>query len=454
MTHQYDWLVIGGGSAGLAAAQMAASLGKTVILFEPDRLGGTCVHRGCVPKKMFWYLSDLVQQADLFEGYALRNMAHGVFDYPAFSQRLHDILDNLQAHYQNNLAKSGITWVKEKAVFQPDGHIHWQGQPIHAQHTLICTGGRPIVPTIHGAEHAFTSNDFFNLKEIPTSAVFIGSGYIALELASSMATLQRLAGYPVDVCVVARSDRFLRHMDAAVVDELTAQMITKGIRLITEHRIEKLERSDKKISAVFDQQTLNAAAVFMAVGRAPNTALHLERIGVRCEDKGFIAVDDAHQTHATNVFAIGDVINKPQLTPVAVQAARRLVQRVAGNDIAGMCYDNIPTVIFTHPPLAKVGLSEQEARAQYTEVKIYTAKFTPLKYSFAKQKQDSMIKLICAGCEQKVVGLVLLGESSDEMLQGFALALQQGLTKQQWDRGVAIHPTIAEEVVTLKPIHF
>lgn len=446
---QYDLIAVGGGSGGLAAAQRAAEYGARCLVIERDLLGGTCVNVGCVPKKVMWHAADIAQTlreaADY--GFAVGTPTH---DWGQLVERREAYIRRLNGIYERNLNNKSVDWVSGVAEFRDAHTVTVNDTDYTAPHIIIATGGEPAVPAVPGAELGIDSNGFFALTERPERVALVGSGYIAVELAGVLRGL----GSAVDL--IARRDSILRAQDPMLQAGAISALESDGVNVRLRSVPESLEQTDAGIVihcagglryGPFD-------AVIWAVGRRPLTAgLGLERAGVELTDRGYVSVDKWQQTNVEQVYAIGDVTGQVELTPVAIAAGRRLSDRVFG-DMAGrhLDYSNIPTVIFSHPPIGTVGLTEPQAREQYGDaaVKVYTSGFTPLYYGVLEHKGRAEMKLVTVGDEERVVGVHLLGQGSDEILQGFAVAVKMGALKRDLDDTVAIHPTAAEELVTMR----
>ena len=448
MTDKFDLLVIGGGSGGLAHAQRAAEYGARAAIVEQDRLGGTCVNVGCVPKKVMWYAA---QQAHQFHhaadyGFDLKVSGH---DWPGLKGRRDAYIERLNGIYENNLDRRGVTYITGSARFVDAHTVDVDGRQVSADRIVIATGGRPMVPAIPGAEHGITSDDFFELEERPQRVLIAGSGYIAVELAGVFNALGS------DVQLVIRKDRVLRTFDTMLSDELMQAMDQDDIDVVTGVIPGSVERTDEGLVLhAADGRTFGPVDCLMwAIGRAPNTnELEAANAGVEQNEWGFVPTDEFQRTNVENIFAIGDVTGRDALTPVAIAAGRRLADRLYGGmEGRHLEYRLIPTVIFSHPTIGTVGLTEDEARAQYGEdIKVYTTGFTGMYYALGMNKRRTVMKLITAGSDEEVVGCHVIGDGADEMLQGFAVAMRMGATKNDFDDTVAIHPTSAEELVTMR----
>jgi glutathione reductase (NADPH) len=445
---KFDLIVIGGGSGGIAHARRAAEYGAKVAVVESGPLGGTCVNVGCVPKKVMWYTASQMHQAAHAADYGFDIEVRG-HDWAAVKERRDAYVSRLNGIYERNLGNSGVTTIPGAARFV-DAHTVAVGDAEYtADRIVIATGGRPLVPSIPGAEHGITSDGFFELEERPQRVLVAGSGYIAVELAGVF------NGLGSDVQLVVRKDRILRGFDIMLSELLMEAICKDGIALdvgVVPAAVEKtaaglvLHSEDGRSFGPVD-------TVLWAIGRAPNSEwLDLEKAGVERDENGYIPTDLYQQTNVEHIFALGDVTGRPQLTPVAIAAGRRLADRLYGG-MQGrhLDYELIPTVIFSHPPIGTVGLTEAQARAKYgDDVKTYTSGFIPMYYALGEKKQRSMMKLITAGAEEKVVGCHIIGDGADEMLQGFAVAIRMGATKSDFDDTVAIHPSNAEELVTMR----
>jgi glutathione reductase (NADPH) len=452
MTQQYDYLVIGGGSGGIATARRAAEYGAQVALVESHRLGGTCVNVGCVPKKLMWNAATLAHGLDEARGYGFDLTVHG-HDWAQLKTARDAYVARLNGIYETNLKKSNVDVYRGRARFV-DAHTvvvpTETGEiELRAPHVTIAVGGRPWVPQLPGAELGITSDGFFELAERPRRVAILGSGYVAVELGGAFAALG------AQVSLFMRYDRVLRTMDATLSEALMKEMAADGMELVTHAVPAGLQRGTEGVQVVLaDGRVLgDYDCVIWAIGREPVSAeLGLAAAGVALYDDGFVITDEFQCTNVPGVYAIGDVTGREALTPVAIAAGRRLADRVFGG-MAGrhLSYDLIPTVVFSHPPIGTVGLTEAAARELHGDaVKVYRSGFVPMYYALAEHKRRAEMKLVCVGPEQKIVGLHVIGQGADEMLQGFAVAVKMGATKRDFDDTVAIHPTAAEEFVTMR----
>ena len=447
--YDYDLVVIGGGSGGLAGAFRAASHGARVALLEPSELGGTCVNVGCVPKKAMWLAAELAQRIDMASRLGF-DLPPPKLDWREFIVHRQRYIAGIHDSYRKRLDAAGIVQLPCRGHFIDAHTVETnQGLRITAAHTLIATGGQPKCPDIPGAELGLVSDDFFNLCDAPERVAIVGGGYIAVELGGVLQAL----GSKVELFV--RGKRLLDSFDRELTDALTENLRQHGIHCHFGHQIASLEQTGEKrvlherngqVSEPYD-------SVIFATGRTPNSRqLGLDAIGVATDGAGFIAVDEFQDTSVANVHAVGDVSSRLALTPVAIAAARRLMDRLfGGKPEARLDYDDIATVVFAHPPLGMVGLTEAQARERHGDtVKTYSAGFRPMLHALADSPQRSLFKLVCVGEEELVVGIHLLGEGADEILQGFAVALKKGITKRDLEGTMAIHPTSAEEVVLMR----
>jgi glutathione reductase (NADPH) len=445
---EFDLIVIGAGSGGLAHAQRAAAYGARVAVVEFAPLGGTCVNVGCVPKKIMWYSAQHAQhirQAESF-GFSVTLNGHSWSDLKsgrdAYIRRLNSI-------YAKNLEQRDIRLVHGKARFVDTKTLNVDGQTIHGTNIVIATGGFPIVPDIPGSGYGITSDGFFRLPERPRRVALVGSGYVSVELAGVFNALGS------ETTVLVRKSSVLRDFDTMLQQELQKAMHHDGIRLETGVIPQSIAKSDAGLAlhASDGRKFGPFDALVWAVGRAPNTAaMNLQAAGVETDVDGFVRVDDYQRTNIDNVFALGDVTGRAALTPVAIAAGRRLADRLYGGmQDRHLDYRNIPTVIFSHPPIGTIGMTEADARQKYgDDVKVYLSTFTPMLYALSEQKVRTTMKLITTGTKERIVGCHLIGDGVDEMLQGFAVAIRMGATKQDFDETVAIHPTSAEELVTMR----
>jgi glutathione reductase (NADPH) len=445
-----DYLVVGGGSGGIASARRAAALGARVLLIESGRLGGTCVNVGCVPKKVMFNAAGVAQALETAAGYGFDVSLRG-FDWNALRERRDAYVARLNEIYAQNLGTAQVQLLRGHARFEADRSVLVGDQRLRAPHILIAVGGTPRWPRLPGAELGLVSDDIFALQQQPRRLLIVGAGYVAVEFAGILRALG------TSVTVAYREAGLLRSFDAALSEALCAEMVQQGIRLepyTTPTRLVRAADGTLRLERQLGEPLEGFDAVLWAIGRAPLTGgLGLEQLGITLSETGHIPVDPYQNSAAPGLYAVGDVTGRFELTPVAIAAGRRLAERVfGGQPEAKVDYENIPTVVFSHPPIGTIGISEAQAREQYGEaaVKTYQARFTNMYYALSEQKPKTTIKLVTVGPEQRVVGLHVIGLGADELLQGFAVAIRMGATKSDFDRTMAIHPTAAEEVVTLK----
>ncbi|WP_447594963.1 glutathione-disulfide reductase [Stenotrophomonas rhizophila] len=447
--YDYDLIVLGGGSGGLAAAFRAAQHGQRVAMLEPGELGGTCVNVGCVPKKAMWLAADLSAKIGMAAAMGFDVPVRPALDWKELVVHRQAYIANIHASYLKRLNDNNVVRVPRKGRLVDAHTVECSdGVRISATHILIATGAHPQRPDIPGAELGAVSDDFFNLCGAPARVAIVGGGYIAVELAG---LLQALGS---KVTLLVRGERLLERFDAELTAQLAENLRHQGVQVHFNYRLRELRREGEAVvayghdgphEAVFDQ-------LFFATGRRGNSAgLGLEALGIVVGDKGEVEVDDWQTTAVPSVHAVGDIAGKVGLTPVAIAAARKLMDRLfGGNPQAKMDYANVASVVFSHPALGAVGLSEEEAREQHGDVRVYRSNFRPMLEALSDGTQRSLFKLVCVGEEERVVGVHLLGDAADEILQGFALAVKMGATKAQFDDTVAIHPTSAEEIVLMR----
>ncbi len=447
MANSYDLISLGGGSGGLAVARRAAQYGARCAVIENDLLGGTCVNRGCVPKKIMWFGASLAHALEEARGYGYSLSLQGhdwhslVAKREAYIRRLNDI-------YATSLVDSGIDSIAGTARFVDDHTLAVGEERYRAEHIVIACGGRPTVPRVPGAEHGITSDGFFELQERPRKVAVVGAGYIAVELAGM------LRAFGADVTLVLRKQHMLRTFDVMLRDALHEQMLDAGIEIMAQAQVAEVRREGNALTLVCANEVRMQGfdTLIWAIGREPATdTLGLENTSLETGPDGYLPTDPYQQTNVPGVYAIGDVTGRWQLTPVAIAAGRRLGDRLFGGQAERrLDYENIPTVVFSHPPIGTVGLTEDQARAEHGEVKTYQTRFNPMYYAMTENKSPTMMKLITVGAQEKIVGCHIIGMGSDEILQGFAVAIRMGATKADFDDTVAIHPSNAEELVTLR----
>ena len=449
--NHFDYLVIGGGSGGIASANRAAMYGKKVALIEAKHLGGTCVNVGCVPKKAMWFAGQIADACRYGPDYGfainLEEQLHS-FSWGKLIESRSAYISRIHASYERVLANNNITVINGYGRFVNARTVAVNGAHYTADHITIATGGEPMIPDVPGAEYGIDSDAFFDLTERPNRVAVLGAGYIAVELAGVLNALGS------DTHLLVRKHKPLRSFDDMLSDTLVEIMATEGPQLHTQCvPKEIIKENDGSLTIHLENgHHLNVDVVIWAAGRKPHTAgVNLAAAGVSVDAHGYIPVDKFQNTNVAGIYAVGDNIGKVELTPVAVAAGRRLSERLFNNKPdEHLNYDNVATVVFSHPAIGTVGLTEQAAREQYAEVKVYNSQFTAMFSALTSHRQPSRMKLVTAGAEEKIVGIHVIGHGADEMLQGFAVALKMGATKADFDNTVAIHPTSAEEFVTMR----
>ena len=441
----FDLFVIGAGSGGVRAARMAAQRGARVAVADHAPLGGTCVNLGCIPKKLYSFAAHFAEAFEESHGFGWSGPAPG-FDWNLLKANRAREISRLNAIYGQLLADGGTTVLNGRARLVDANAVEVNGQVHRASNILVATGGWPVVPVFPGRELAVTSNEVFDLADFPRRLVVVGGGYIACEFASIF------RGLGAQVTQLYRGDQVLRGFDADVRHFLAAEVRKKGVDLRTNVDVERLERGQDGLRLTLrDGSTLCADTVLYATGRSPNTAgLGLAEIGVKLAANGAVLVDAHYTTNLPSVHALGDVIDRLQLTPVALAEAMALVDRLFGEGRRSVDYELIPTAVFTHPSIGTVGLPEHAARERFGEVRIFRTEFRALKHTLSGSTERTLMKLVVDAASDRVVGLHMVGADAGETVQGFAVAMKAGATKAQFDATVGIHPTAAEEFVTLR----
>jgi glutathione reductase (NADPH) len=444
-----DYLVIGGGSGGLASARRAAAYGARVALIESGALGGTCVNLGCVPKKIMWNAAEIAEELDLAASYGFDVQVKGL-DFGALRARREAYIARLRANYAANLHKDGVQLITGRGKLTGPESVQVGERTLTAKHVLIATGSQPSMPDIVGAELGSSSDGFFALESLPKRVFIAGGGYIAVELAGILSKLGS------EVTLAMRHERPLRGFDPMLGDGLREALEHNKVRVLPGVTVTFVERgvAEERVVTLSDERTLPPFdAIFWAIGRHANTAdLGLDSAAIELDLDGHVVVDEFQNTSAPSVCAIGDVTGRATLTPVAIAAGRKLADRLfGGNPEAKLDYDDIPSVVFSHPPIGSVGLSEGDARKLHgDDVKVYVARFCNMFHAVTENKPPTLMKLVTVGTEERVVGVHVLGRGADEMIQGFAVAVKMRATKADFDRTVAVHPTAAEELVTMR----
>jgi len=444
-SHDYDLFIVGAGSGGVRAARVAASHGAKVAIAEESRVGGTCVIRGCVPKKLLVYGSHFREEFEDARHYGW-TVADVRFDWPTLIANKDREIDRLNGIYKKLLAESGVTLIESRAVLLDPHTIEVVGRRITAAHILIATGAHPVLPGEPGTELGITSNEAFHLKQMPKRIVIAGGGYIAVEFAGIF------NGLGSQVVQLYRGEQILRGFDEDIRIGLAAEMRKKGIDLRVGTTIRRTERAGGALHLTLSDGTvLDTDGVMYAIGRKPNTAgMGLEEAGVACGADGAVMVDEYSQSRVANVYAIGDCTNRLNLTPVAIREGQAFADTVFGQRPTAVDHHTVASAVFSQPPVGTVGVTEAFARLEYGAVDIYRATFRPMKHTLSGRDEKTMMKLVVDRASQRVVGCHMVGLDAPEIIQALAVAVKMGATKQQFDQTVAIHPTAAEEFVTLR----
>ena len=443
--YDYDMFVIGAGSAGVRAARFAANIGARVAVAEDSDMGGTCVNVGCIPKKLFVYASHYVHDFEDAAGYGW-SVGEPTFDWNTLRDNKDKEIERLNGIYVRLLENAGVEIFRARATVADPHTVEVDGRRVTAQYILVATGGWPVVPEIAGKEHAITSNEVFHLERLPKRAIVVGGGYIAVEFTGI------LHGLGVEVTELYRGPVFLRGFDDDVRHFLADEMRKAGIDLRFNCNVARIERSgDVLLAELEDGSELETDLILYATGRAPNTAgLGLEEAGVELDRKGAVVVDDYFKSSVDSIYAIGDVIARVQLTPVALAEGMAVVKTLFEGEPTGADYHGIPTAVFSQPPIGTVGLTEAQARDKYGEVDVYISTFTALKHTLTGSEEKTLMKLIVDRASDRVVGCHMVGPDAGEITQGLGIALKAGATKAVFDATIGIHPTAAEEFVTMR----
>jgi len=444
--HDYDFFVIGGGSGGVRAGRIAAQHGARVAVAEDDRYGGTCVIRGCVPKKMFVYASEWSSGFSDARAYGW-DPGTPSFDWPTLVANKDAAIARLEGIYVHLLEKVDATVYRKRARLIDKHTVDLGDEQVTADKILIATGARPFLPEIPGIEHAITSNEAFDLPELPKRVVVVGGGYIALEFAHIF------SGLGCEVTVIHRGHTVLRGFDTDVQHEVCVGLQHQRIGLRLETTVQSIEKTEsgEYRTTLSTGKNLRTDVVMFATGRVPNTRnLGLEELGIETDDRGAILVNEYSKTSVDNVYAVGDCTPRENLTPVAIRDGHALADTLFGDDPRPVDHSCIPTAVFCQPPAATVGLTEKQARAEFAAVDIYKTRFRALQHSLPKRDEKVMMKLVVDGDTDRVLGAHVVGVEAAEIIQCVAIAVKMGATKKQFDSTIAIHPTTAEEIVTMR----
>jgi len=446
MTHyDYDLFVIGAGSGGVRAARMAAELGIRVAIAENRYLGGTCVNVGCVPKKLFVYASHFREDFQAAKGFGWA-VNEPQFEWTRLLSQKNQEIERLQGIYEDLLTNSGVTIIEDQASLL-DAHTVRVGERRYCcERILIATGGWPSIPDFPGKEYVVSSNEMFALEKLPERILIAGGGYIAVEFAGIM------HGLGVKTTLCYRGNKLLRGFDEDIREFVAQEMRKKGIDILFNTQIKLIEKTECRFIAITDQDhQLEADLVLSATGRSPNSAgLGLEALGVELDAKRAIKINERYQTNIPSIYALGDVTDRFKLTPVATAEAMALVKSLYTDQRAPVDYDNIPTAVFSQPCIGSVGLTETEARNRYEDIDIYKSVFTPMKHALSGLGEKTLIKMIVRRSTDRVLGTHMVGADASEIIQGMAVAMRAGATKAIFDSTIGVHPTAAEEFVTMR----
>ncbi len=445
MAFDYDLFVIGAGSGGVRASRISSSLGAKVAIAEEYRVGGTCVIRGCVPKKLFVYASHFAED---FEdaanyGWTVPETSH---DWKTLIRNKDTEIDRLNGIYHQILSNNNVELYESRAEIIDQNTIRVGDKTVTAKYILIATGGTPVMPDVPGIEHAISSNEAFHLEEMPKRVVVVGGGYIAVEFAGIF------NGLGADVIQLYRGEQILRGFDHHVQAMVAQEITKKGIDLRTRANPAKIEKTDTGLQITLeDGSVIEADAIMYATGRRPNVdGLGLEAVGVETQGNGAIVVDEYSKTTADNIYAVGDVTDRIALTPVAIHEGMAFAETVFGGKPRAFDHSDVPSAVFSQPPVGSVGLTEAEAREKFGEVDIYKSEFRPMKQTITLGSERAMVKLIVEPKSDRVVGVHIVGADAGEIIQGIGIAVKCGATKEQFDATVGVHPTLAEEIVTMR----
>jgi len=444
--HNFDLFVIGGGSGGVRAARYASSRGLKVGLAEGWDLGGTCVNRGCVPKKLYSFSSHFSDEIELMQsfGWSVKKFN---FSWNKLVENKKKELKRLNGIYRSLLSNSGVTVFKGFASFLNKQSLKVSGNIIFSKKIILSVGSKPRKLIFSDPDYTITSDEAFDIKKLPKSILILGGGYIAVEFASIF------NGLGVDTTICIRGNKILRGFDEDVSIFLMNQMEIKGIKFIKENFPKKIIKNKDFFDVIFKNNKKKYNLVMQAIGRDPNLELlKIDNVGINLNKNGSIAVDDYFETSIKNIYAIGDIIDRVQLTPVAIAEAMNLVENILEKRRKKFQYNNIPTAVFTNPNFACIGYTEKEAKKKFKKIDIFESKFKPLKFSLSQFKEKVFIKLVVNSKDNKILGIHFVGENAAEIIQGFSVAVVNGLTKDQLDKTIGIHPTSAEELVTMKKI--
>ena len=443
--YDYNLFVIGAGSGGVRAARMSASYGARVGIAEDRYLGGTCVNVGCVPKKLLVYASHVSEEIHNAKGFGW-DIDHISYDWSKLIKNKNTEIQRLNGIYKNLLENTGVDIINGRATIIDAHTVEIGTMKYSAEKILIATGGWPSVPDIPGKKYIISSNEAFFLESLPKKIIIVGGGYIAVEFAGIF------NGLGVETTLIHRGSLFLRGFDQDLRSMLAEEMQKKGIEIIFNVNIKKIDKADKQLVAYFEDGTqLEADQIMYATGRKPMTEnLGLENVGIEINKKNAIKINDDYQTNIPSIYAIGDVTDRINLTPVALAEGMALAKRFFANEKKVVNYSNIPTCVFSQPSLGTVGLTEEQARKKYVDIDIYKSRFTPMKYSLSDNNEKTMMKMIVEKKTNRVIGVHMIGPDAGEIIQGIGIAMKAGASKQDFDSTIGIHPTAAEEFVSMR----
>jgi glutathione reductase (NADPH) len=445
MPRDYDLFVIGAGSGGVRAARLSAGFGARVGIAEERYLGGTCVNVGCIPKKLLVHASHFSGDFHDAAGYGW-TVGETSFDWSRLLDNKNREIARLNGVYEGLLHNAGVEIVRGRARLLDAHSIDVGGRTVSAERILVATGGWPVIPEFPGREHVISSNEAFFLERLPRRVVVVGGGYIAAEFAGIF------NGLGVETALLYRGPLFLRGFDREMREFLAAEMRRKNIELVFNANVSRIDRRAAGLAVQLDGGgSREADLVLYATGRRPNTAnLGLEQVGIALDDKGSVIVDDELRTSVPGIYAIGDVTDRINLTPVATAEGTALAQALFGGKPARVDYENIPTCVFSQPPLGTVGLTEEQARDKHGDIAVFRSTFTPLRHALTGSGEKTLMKLLVKRADDRVVGVHMVGADAGEIIQGLAVAMKAGATKAQFDATIGIHPTAAEEFVTMR----
>ena len=442
----YDFLIIGAGTAGMAAAKKAANYGMKVAVIEKEKVGGTCLNRGCTPKKLMVYAADFALKESLARSYSWQECQRQI-DWSSLMQNIHNRLDTISNSFKETFEEKGIDLIYGEAKFTGDRTVKVGDREITADKILIAVGGHPIKPDFPGSDLAITSRGMFQLDKIPEKIAIVGGGYIGVEFASMM------HAFGSEVVFMDTSELILSGFDDDLRKTVQQGLVDRGIEFIGETTAEKIERDGDRLKLYLDNgNAVVADKVLLATGRAPSTkTLDLDKAGVKTGEKGEIEVDEYCRTQNQHIYAVGDCIDRLPLTPVAKAEAQAVVETLFGKSPKSIDYDSVPSAVFSRPEAATYGFSESQARDKYGDIKCHYDRTTPMLYSLAddEEQEEALIKVVTAGEEEKIVGVHMVGEHAADMIQCLGIAIRKGITKQELDDSFGIHPTIGEEFVTM-----